>query len=360
MNEKFLVRENVQLAPLTTLEVGGAARFFWETKTEQEVINALQFAKENKLPIFVLGGGSNLLVCDQGFHGLVLKIALKGVEIAKDKTDVLVTAGAGENWDAFVEFCVSKNLAGIECLSGIPGTVGATPVQNVGAYGQEVGETIVAVRALDRATLEIKNLINAECQFAYRSSIFNTTRRDQLIVLGVTFCLEPNGKPAIPYADLQKYFAENKIEPTLQTVRAAVLNIRAAKSMVISAADENRRSAGSFFKNPVVTKEKLIEIEKRARQLNLIAAEETVPHFPANNNEVKIPAAWLIEKSGFKKGYQHGQAGISSRHTLAIINRGEALANDVINLMSAIQSKVKDVFDVSLAPEPVFLGFDQS
>lgn len=358
MNKEFDVQKDVALAPLTTLEVGGATRFFWEAKNEQEVLNALQFANKRDLPVFVLGGGSNLLVCDNGFHGLVLKIALKNIEVTRDKTDVFVTAAAGEDWDKFVDCCVAQNLAGIECLSGIPGTVGATPVQNVGAYGQEVSETILLVRALDRKTLEVKNLTNAECQFAYRSSIFNTSMRNRFIVLSVTFCLKPNGKPNLRYVDLQKYFAETKEEPNLQTARQAVLNIRAAKSMVISKADENHRSAGSFFKNPIVTKEKFAEIELKVRRLNIISADERIPHFLIADDKIKIPAAWLIEKSGFKKGYELGQAGISTRHTLAIINRGDASASDITKLMSAIQTKVKDIFDVSLTPEPVFLGFD--
>jgi UDP-N-acetylmuramate dehydrogenase len=357
MTEKLRIQENVVLAPLTTLQVGGAARFFIEARTEQEIICALDFALTQNLPVFVLGGGSNLLASDRGFDGLILKIALRGIEFHKDKTDVLVTSAAGEDWDKFVEICVGQNLAGFECLSGIPGTVGATPVQNVGAYGQEVAETIVSVRVFDRANLEMRDLTNSECGFAYRTSIFNTAAKNRFIVLNVIFKLKPNGEPAVRYADLQRFFA-GKPSPALSEVRAAVLQIRRAKSMVISSDDENHRSAGSFFKNPIVDKARFARIEATARSLKLIDESQNAPHFLAGEGKIKIPAAWLIEKSGFYKGFVRGRVGISTNHTLAIINRGNATASEIAEFAGEIQAEVKKTFDVELQPEPIWLGFE--
>ena len=357
MTEKVAVEENVVLALLTTLQVGGAARFLVDARTEDDIISALNFARARNLPVFILGGGSNLLVSDAGFNGLVLKISLQGIEFRQTETDILVTAAAGEDWDGLVETCVERKLAGIECLSGIPGTVGATPVQNVGAYGQEVTETIVSVRVFDRVDSKIKNLTNAECGFAYRTSVFNTSAKNRFVVLNVTFKLKPNGAGAIVYADLQHFFAE-KPDRSLREVRAAVLQIRAAKSMIIMPTDENRRSAGSFFKNPIVDRMQFAAIQATTRRLELIVLSEDVPHFSAGDERFKIPAAWLIEKSGFNKGFVSGRVGISTKHTLALINRGGATAGEIASLAAEIQTQVKKVFGVELQPEPIRLGFD--
>ncbi|MDQ3801966.1 MAG: UDP-N-acetylmuramate dehydrogenase [Acidobacteriota bacterium] len=352
-NRGLKILQNVPLAPLTTLKIGGAARFFVSAKSETEAVEAVRFARENSLEIFVLGGGSNVLISDSGFDGLVLQIALRGISTFReaDKT-IYVTAGAGEDWDDLVKYCVEKNLAGFECLSGIPGFVGGTPVQNVGAYGQEVSETIVAVRALDRENNRITELANAECGFAYRASIFNTTEKNRYIVLGVTYALKLDGAPKIVYRDLQKFFGDKN--PDLAETRAAVLKIRAEKSMVINAADPNSRSAGSFFKNPIVTNKKFAEIAERAKSLGI----EEVPKFPVDEETVKIPAAWLIEKSGFRKGFRKGRAGLSTRHTLALVNAEGATARDILDLKDEIQNKVEENFGVELIPEPVFVGFD--
>lgn len=347
----FLIQENIALAPLTTLKVGGAARFFVEAKTEREISETISFAERNKLPLFILGGGSNVLISDEGFNGVVLKISLKGISVFQDETGVFVTARAGEDWDEFVKYCVEKDLQGIECLSGIPGTVGGTPVQNVGAYGQEVSESIQAVRVLERETGKIIEMTVAECDFAYRTSIFNTKRKNQFIVLAVTFRLALHGQPKIVYKDLERFFAGRK--PSLTETREAVRQIRAAKSMVLDENDPNSKSAGSFFKNPVVSPEKFLEIEKQAKRQGI----ETVPKFVVDEKNVKIPAAWLIEKSGFHKGFKYGNAGISSRHTLAIVNTGSANAGDVLALKNLIQHQVKEKFNVALKPEPVFVGF---
>jgi UDP-N-acetylmuramate dehydrogenase len=352
----FELAEDFPLAPLTTLKVGGAARFFVQAKDENEIAEAIDFAKNRNLPVFVLGGGSNILISDNGFNGLVLKIANRGTQVFHEKNETRVTAQAGEDWDEFVRFCVERNLAGIECLSGIPGSIGGTPVQNVGAYGQEVSETIQSVRVLERASGKFFDLTNADCRFAYRTSIFNTTDRDRFVVVAVIFVLRQDGEPAIRYKDLQQLFGARK--PNLKETREAVWQIRRAKSMVIAADDPNSRSAGSFFKNPIVEAEKFAKIAEIARRLQFIEADSLPPHFSAGDNLNKIPAAWLIEKSGFQKGYtKNGRVGISSNHTLAIVNLNAASAADVLNLAGEIQFRVREIFGVELNPEPVFIGF---
>jgi UDP-N-acetylmuramate dehydrogenase len=336
------IRENVILASLTTLEVGGPARYFVRCETEKDVVDAFDLAHAKNVPVFVLGGGSNIVVSDRGFDGLVVQIAFHGIWIERGS----VIAAAGENWDSLVARCVEKNLAGIECLSGIPGTVGGTPVQNVGAYGQEVSESIVSVRCFDRTANSIVELSNADCGFAYRTSIFNTTERDRYVVLSVTYSLTENVSPKIVYKDLIEHFAGRK--PTLAETRDAVRSIRRSKSMVIETDDENRRSVGSFFKNPVVDPAKFEQIAGHSHS--------PVPHFPAGEDKVKIPAAWLIENAGFYKGYKHGNAGISTRHTLAIVNCGGATATEVIDLKDEIRHVVYEKFGIDLVPEPIFVG----
>lgn len=347
--KELKIQKNIPLGPLTTLKVGGLARFFVEANSEDEVVDAVHWAKQNKQKLFVLGGGSNLLISDEGFDGLVLKISLKGITEDIVGGVHYITVQAGEDWDQFVARCVAKNLQGIECLSGIPGTVGGTPVQNVGAYGQEVSETITSVRVLDRQSGEIFEMPTSDCGFAYRTSIFNTTHRDKYIVLAVTFRLNPDGAPKIVYADLKNLFGDK--QPTLSETRNAVVKIRAAKSMVIDPNDPNSRSAGSFFKNPIVTKEKFDEIVDIAKRMGV----ENVPSYPVDSLHVKIPAAWLIEKAGFQKGYRKGNAGISTNHTLALINLGNAKAEDILDLKAEIETKVIQVFGVSLMMEPILV-----
>lgn len=344
-NAKTLqIQQNIPLAPLTTLKIGGAARFFVCAENENQIVEAFNFAEENGFEIFVLGGGSNILVADKGFDGLVLQIALKGIAVNEN----IVTAQAGEDWDDFCAFCVERNLAGIECLSGIPGFVGGTPVQNVGAYGQEVSETIRSVRVFDRKSKQILELSNAECKFAYRTSIFNSTDKNRFIVLSVTYDLKPDGEPKIVYKDLREYFGDKK--PTLQKTREAVCRIRAEKAMLVRQGGADANSAGSFFKNPIVTNEEFREIAGNT-------GIENIPNFKAGENHVKIPAAWLIEQSGFHKGYTMGNAGLSTKHTLALTNRGGAAAQEILHLQEEIQKKVAEKFNIELVPEPIFVGF---
>lgn len=336
-------REHVPLAPYTTFQIGGPARWFAEASTEAGILEAVEFARSRSLPLFALGGGSNLLVSDAGFSGLVLHIALKGIEQEGENFFV----AAGENWDGFVSHAVEQNCAGIECLAGIPGTVGGTPIQNVGAYGQEVSETVRSVRALNLATLQFEEFSNADCGFSYRRSIFNTTERGKYIVTEVKYCLHADGQPKIAYADLKRHF-QNSDQPSLREVSDAVRAIRRGKGMYIVPGDPDCRSAGSFFKNPIISAEHFTRIAKQE------AVE--VPHYPAADGAVKIPAAWLLERAGFHKGYAMGEAGISTRHTLALINRGSAKAADIFTLRDKIISEVQSRFSIRLEPEPVLLG----
>lgn len=348
------MQENITLAPFTTLKVGGKARFFVSAENEKQITEAIRFAEELDLNLFILGGGSNVVISDEGFDGLVLQINLKGIEIAPEKDGKInVTVQAGEDWDEFVRFCVEKNLQGIECLSGIPGFVGGTPVQNVGAYGQEVSETITNVRVYDRKSKEILDLKNADCGFEYRKSIFNTAAKNRFAVLSVTYALTKNGEPKIVYKDLLNHFAGGK--PSLRETREAVCKIRAEKAMLVRQGGLDAQSVGSFFKNPIVSKKRFERALEIAEKLGF----KDVPHFPFDEESVKIPAAWLIEKAGFQKGFTKGRAGLSTKHTLALTNRGNASAQEIIQLKEEIQARVKEIFDVELSVEPVMIGFDK-
>jgi UDP-N-acetylmuramate dehydrogenase len=343
------VLEQVPLAPYTTFGIGGPALWFIEASTEDDVLQAVQFARERDLPLFVLGGGSNLLVSDAGFPGAVLHIALKGVEQQGSEGVTRFSIAAGEDWDAFVSLAVEQNCGGIECLAGIPGSVGGTPVQNVGAYGQEVAETIRLVRAFDLQTLSCTELTDAECGFAYRRSIFNTSHRGRYIVTRVDYALRNDVDAVYSYADLKQYFKDTDAAPTLAEVSAAVREIRRLKGMLIVPGDPDCRSAGSFFKNPVISPEHFHRI---------VASMDgaTVPHYPATGGQVKVLAAWLLDQAGFHKGYMLGRAGISSKHTLALINRDGASAGDIAALRDEIVAKVVEKFAIRLEPEPVWVG----
>jgi UDP-N-acetylmuramate dehydrogenase len=345
--------QDVPLAPYTTFQIGGPARWFAEAASEEDIPAAIAFAKGRDLPLFVLGGGSNLLVSDAGFSGLVLRIALRGIaSVPENNGRSLVSAAAGEDWDALVAYAVAAGLAGVECLSGIPGTVGGTPVQNVGAYGQEVAQTIVTVRAFDGETAQFVDLPAASCGFSYRRSIFNSTQHGRYIVSRVDYALSKDAPANFVYADLRKYFAARSVlAPTLAEVREAVRFIRAGKGMLLVAGDADCRSAGSFFKNPVVP---LSALDALAQQLGV--EKQSIPAYPAQPGEVKLSAAWLIERAGFAKGYALGKAGISSRHTLALINRGGASAAEVTALRDKVTGTVASRFAIRLEPEPVWLG----
>lgn len=346
----MVFQEQVPLAPYTTLGIGGPARWFAEAAGESEIVEAVRWAREEGLPVFILGGGSNLLVSDAGFPGLVLHITLRGIEVeaaVDDRDKRVYRVAAGENWDAFVERAVQDGCAGIECMAGIPGTVGGTPVQNVGAYGQEVAETVLQVRVLDLESLQFGEIPASECGFAYRTSIFNTTQRGRYLVTRVDYRLRLCGAPHLRYADLQKAFPSDA-QPSLAEVAAAVRGIRRSKGMLLVDGDPDCRSAGSFFKNPIVPAERLSELTARLGG--------RPPVYPAGEGMVKLPAAWLIERVGFKKGFQLGRAGISTRHTLALVNLGGATAADILALRDVIAERLLHV-GIALEMEPVTVGF---
>jgi len=352
------IRENVDLAPHTTLGVGGPARFLAGIKHEDQIPDALEFARARGCPVFILGGGSNILVSDAGFPGLVLRMEIRSLQHHDEDSSGFVSAAAGESWDSFVEHCVERNLAGVECLSGIPGSVGGAPVQNIGAYGEQIGDVILSIRVLDRETNCIDEMSGRECRFGYRSSIFNSTHRDRYIILKVAFSLRPYGKPRIEYPDLQDHFEGRTKPPSLGEVRRTVIHIRDSKGMLLTGSQTDQKSVGSFFKNPVLLPEKAEEIENRFRQHGLLAQKETLPRFAAPEGGEKLPAALLIEHAGFAKGYISGNVGISPKHNLAFINRGDAKAAEFIDLMHRVRDRVLSEFGILLQPEPTLLGFD--
>ena len=355
------IEENRPLAPLTTFGIGGPARWFVEAGSEDDIVEATAWARERGVELFVLGGGSNLLVADAGFDGLVLRVGLLGIEALADGPpgdalrEWVYRVAAGEDWDRFVQRTVKDNCAGIECLAGIPGTVGGTPVQNVGAYGQEVSSVIERVRVFDLVEREFREFSAEECGFAYRRSRFNSTDRGRFLVTRVDYRLTLGGAPTLRYADLQRAIevrAEEGKEPALADVAVVVRRVRRAKGMLLVEGDADCRSAGSFFKNPVVS-------EELAAQIAVSSGKE-LPRFPAgaeNEGLVKLPAAWLIEQAGFTKGYELGAAAVSSRHTLALVNLGGAEAADVLKLAGKISAAVEERFGVRLEMEPVMVGF---
>ena len=334
------MQKSVPLAPRTTLGVGGAARRFLEVGSETALIESLRRADGEGWPVFLLGGGSNLVIHDDGWPGLVL--SLSDEEISDEGSSGTLTVGAGACWDGFVLRCAERGLAGVECLAGIPGTVGATPVQNVGAYGQEVARSIAEVRALDRRTWEFHTLSAADCGFGYRRSRFNGPGEiDRWIIVSATFALTPGGAPSLGYADLQRHFGPAG-KPSLTDVYHAVREIRGRKGMVVDDADAESRSAGSFFKNPVVDAEE---------------APDGCPQWPAENGRAKLPAAWLIERAGLEKGTPLvGGMRLSTKHPLALVNRGDATALDVAKSARLVQGRVSDAFGIALHPEPLFVG----
>jgi UDP-N-acetylmuramate dehydrogenase len=342
-----LLEPNKSLAQFTTLGVGGPARWFLQATEEEHIAEAAAWTRHRGVRLFVLGGGSNLVVADSGFDGLVMHVAMRGIDVQDGPGQRIYRAAAGEDWDSFVQKTVTENCAGLECLAGIPGTVGGTPVQNVGAYGQEVSSTVERVRVFDLATHEWVELGAWDCRFSYRRSRFNTAHRGRFVVTRVDYRLTPGGPPTLSYPDLKRAFAPDA-HPSLVEVAETVRRIRQAKGMLLVEGDPDCRSAGSFFKNPLIA-------EEQADQVAEISGQEP-PRYPANG-KVKVPAAWLIEQSGFTKGYTLGNAGISTRHTLALINRGGAMSREILALAERIRAAVRERFGISLEMEPVLVGF---
>jgi UDP-N-acetylmuramate dehydrogenase len=348
------VRSGVLLATYTTLGIGGPADHFLAAGDEGQVREALSWARRAGMPVFVLGGGSNVLFSDQGYRGLVLQVASRGIETAPDRSFLRVTAAAGEPWDDFVAWCTDRGLAGLECLSGIPGAVGATPIQNVGAYGQEVSETLVSLQAMDRRSGKVRRFDHRDCRFSYRWSVFKDEERDRHVILSVTFRLQLRGAPAVRYPELERHLAErHRVEADLATVREAVIALRRRKGMVLDPEDPDSRSDGSFFLNPVLRKGELERF--LARLAGLGEDPDRVPRFPAPDG-TKLSAAWLIERAGFRRGHRHGNVGLSSKHALAIVNRGGGTAREVLELAALLQRQVEERFGVRLEPEPRLLA----
>jgi len=342
------LREHVALAPYTTLGLGGKARYFVECDSEAEVRAALSFAAERRLPAYILGGGSNVVFLDSGFPGLILRITIGGMEL-RDGPSPEVRAGAGVDWDTLVQSVVQRGWTGVECLSGIPGTVGGTPIQNVGAYGQDVSGVIADVTAFDTANGVTVTIPAAECGFAYRASRFKGSDAGRFVVCAVRFRLQ-KGPPTTAYAEVASALArEGVTHPSVADVRAAVLAVRRRKAMVIDASDPDTRSVGSFFTNPVLSAGDAESVAVRAGA--------APPVFPQAGGQVKVPAAWLIERAGYVKGTREGAVGLSSKHTLAIVTRDGATAADVIRFACRVAQRVEARFGVRLRPEPVLLGF---
>lgn len=347
------IAERVALSQFTTLELGGPAEHFVRAPDRATLLDALRWAKARQLPVQLLGGGSNVVISEQGVPGLTIRLETRGVQSAKRGDRVELTVEAGEPWDGLVARTVADDLAGLECLSGIPGFTGATPIQNVGAYGQEVAHTIQRVELLDRATLQSVTHTHAECGFGYRTSAFKADP-GRFIVLAVTFALREHGRASVRYAELARSVADPS--PSVAKVRDAVLELRRSKSMVIDPTDENRRSVGSFFLNPVLDAERANHVAERAIAGGVIAQASELPSFAADGGAVKLPAAWLIERAGFAKGLRVGQVGISSRHSLALVHHGGGSSDALIALARTIQAGVYAQFGVQLQPEPVLIG----
>jgi UDP-N-acetylmuramate dehydrogenase len=344
------VQRDVDLAPLTSLGLGGPAAYLARVRAPEELPELLGWAARQGLPVTLLGGGSNVVIADAGVAGLVLTLGLRGESSRRDGDTVEVSVGAGEAWDAFVARAVARDWLGLECLSGIPGHVGATPVQNVGAYGQDVSGTLLSVDVYDRARAERATLSRAECGFGYRTSRFKSSDAERFIVLGATFRLRQGGDGCVAYPELARRFAAaGAPRPTASAVRRAVLETRASKSMLLDPSDENGRSCGSFFLNPELAPSELDAL------LGRVAAAP--PAYPQPDGRSKLPAAWLIEQAGFRRGQRFGCVGISSRHALALVCHAGATARQLVDAAHRIRDGVAKAFGVVLLPEPRFLGF---
>ncbi|KKT28724.1 UDP-N-acetylenolpyruvoylglucosamine reductase [Candidatus Giovannonibacteria bacterium RIFCSPLOWO2_12_FULL_44_25] len=361
---KFL--ENIPLAPYTAFKIGGPARFFCEVANKAELKEAAAWAAEKSLPVFVLGEGSNILVSDSGFRGLILRNRILGLSARADGGLLHVEAGAGESWDSFVEFTVRNNAAGVECLSGIPGTVGAVPVQNIGAYGQSAAETIDEVCAIDlkigeETTFSAKGGSasggkNADCEFGYRTSRFKKNP-GRYAINSVSFLLKQGGAPTLKYHELKNYFSGAAAAPSLPEVREAVLKIRSKKGMA-TIGEELHSSAGSFFTNPAIQEAALEDLKLKVAQCKTAKNCCTDPWFWQRKDlRIKISAACLIECAGFDKGFRTGNVGVSPLHSLALINCGGASAGEILSLAVEIQNKVKEKFGINLEVEPQLVGF---
>ncbi len=338
----------VPLAPLTTLQIGGPAARMADLDREADVADAVRDADQCQEPLFVLGEGSNVVVADEGFPGLVVRMLLRGIDVRREGDRVVLDVAAGEPWDALVALAVAEGWRGLECMSGIPGLVGGTPIQNVGAYGQEVGETITRVRVFDRTAGAFIDMDRSACGFGYRASVFK--RNERYIVTSVRFELEV-GDSSVPlrYAELTTALSvEPGAQVPLKDARETVVALRRRKGMVVDPQDPESVSAGSFFVNPVVDAARLAAVEAKAG--------ERPPRFDAGDGQFKLAAAWLVERAGFPKGWGAGRVGVSRKHALALVNRGGATAMELLDAARTIRDGVWAKFGVELEPEPVLVG----
>jgi UDP-N-acetylmuramate dehydrogenase len=353
------IREQVPLAPLCSLNLGGRARYFVTVENEPDLVEALAWAEARKLSVAVLSGGTNVVISDDGYDGLVIQLALRGVSIESDGAAAWVTVRAGEPWDLLVERTVRECLAGIECLSGIPGLAGGAVVQNAGAYGQEISDAIVSVRLFDRNTHAIRELSRSACDFRYRDSSFKRCP-PWAVVTAVTFALQSQGVPTVQYGELERALAPRRArDVSLIEVREAVLALRQSKGMLLSDSGENRFSVGSFFTNPVVGQDTSDKLVRYALEEGLVTAPEQVPRFMTGDSQVKLAAAWLIERAGFTKGFCSGHVGLSSQHALALVHHGGGTSAELVAFAQKVRDSVRERFAITLTPEPVFIGFSQ-
>lgn len=349
-----ILKSDINLSDVTTIKLGGTARYFGQFNNTYELRELLIFAFKQNLRTQIIGGGSNIIFPDEGFNGIVLKNHIKELNYEIYGDDVILKAGSGNNWDDLVSFCVNEGFQGMECLSGIPGSTGATPIQNVGAYGQEVSEIILDVQALRKEDLSVVHFNNHECQFGYRTSIFKKEQKDKYIITEVTFRLKLNCEPQIKYKEVADEIERDdtyhnlSVSDKLKYVRAKVIEIRKRKSMIVDSADANSVSCGSFFMNPVLNEDEYK------------AFEENIFHFPIKpkvfrtDKGIKIPAAWLIENAGFHKGINRMGAAISDKHSLALVNKG-CTTKQLLSFAEEIENKVKQFFGIGLQKEPVIV-----
>lgn len=347
IDPELLLQQNVSLAKFTTLGLGGSARYFAECRSDDEIAAVIRLAQQRGIPLHVLGGGSNTIFLDEGFDGIVLRVSTQGVTVVQDGGATLVTVAAGEDWDRVVEVSVGQGLAGIECLSGIPGSAGATPIQNVGAYGQEVKDVITEVECLERQSGSIVRMSTEACGFGYRTSTFKQDAMDRFVVLRVRMRLTPKGLPTVRYAELERALQGMPLpagSAGLTAVRKVILGIRRKKSMIHDPADPHTRSVGSFFMNPLLDAEDI-------RRLQQVLPGERIPTFDVGGR-AKVAAAWLVEHAGFVRGYRRGGVGISQHHALALVNY-EGTTGELLALAQEIEDGVESRFGVRLEREPV-------
>jgi UDP-N-acetylmuramate dehydrogenase len=346
-------RHNIPLSELTTLRLGGLARRLIEVNSEDDAVEAVSSADD---ALFVMSGGSNLVIADEGIDATVVRINNRGISFSADNDTVEVRVAAGEPWDGVVARCISEGLAGIECLSGIPGSTGATPIQNVGAYGQEVSTTVSSVRAYDRERGQLVELSAEQCGFAYRTSAFKRSARH--VVLAATFALQRSetARP-VQYEELARALdVELGARVPLDEVREAVLELRRRKGMVVDPDDPDSVSAGSFFVNPIVSREEFAALERRVA--DQLGKEVKPPRWPEAGERTKTSAAWLIEQAGFHRGYGEGRVGVSRKHTLALVNRGGGTTEELLALAREMRDRVRELFGVALRPEPTLVGVE--